>query len=157
MSTCLQKAQSYSQENTDRQGEKLTEKKRKRRVVGFYHQFNHSYCYRQQTKFVKVMFSQVFVCPRGISVPPYGTERAIHILLGYILFPCKFNTFSGVAKKLNDSQFKMMISQWKLFSVNAKGSITDTYPLSNVTLSPTTRIVMRWKKFSLAFTFTWRE
>ena len=33
------------------------------------------YCYCPQTKFAKVMFSQVFVCPRGVSVQRRGVNQ----------------------------------------------------------------------------------
>ena len=50
-------------------------------------------CYRLQTKFAKVMFSQVSVCPQEGSLsrgsllgrPPYGNERAVRILLECML------------------------------------------------------------------------
>ena len=97
--------------------------------------------YRPQTKFAKVMFSQVSVCPGGIlypegggplsdgrslsswETPMYGYVRAVHILLECILPILYFgrNIFApGIHCRLC---FRVVFSFWK----NKKAFQYDVY------------------------------
>ena len=82
--------------------------------------------YRPQTKFSKVMFSQVFDCPRrGVSVsvggglcqgdppPPYGNRRAVRILLECILVHWMVQFFVSAA----DSELKCHAIGWGRLSL----------------------------------------